>query len=228
MSWDNVAAVVLAAGQGTRLAPLTVDTPKALCPVGGRLLLERALANVVDLDCAINAHHLADQVERWVDGRWHLSVEPELLGSAGALGRLKGWIDGRDVVVVNADAVHDVDVGPLASASGLSFLVADPLGTAFHPRLSVVACRIPWTMVRNLASHPHGLYEQVWRPAAARGEATVIATGAPFFDCGTPAQYLAAHEWITGESICRWPDARRVGPQIRRAIVTPRRIVLVR
>jgi N-acetyl-alpha-D-muramate 1-phosphate uridylyltransferase len=228
MSWDNVAAVVLAAGRGTRLAPVTVDTPKALCPVGGVRLLERALSQVGHLDCAINAHHLASQVERWVDGRWHLSVESELLGSAGALGQLKPWIDGRDVIVVNADAIHNMSLAALADQSGLVFLSADPPDTVFHSRLPVIGCRIPWAMVRDLSATPHGLYERLWRPAAERGEVKVIGTRSPFFDCGTPERYLAAHQWLTGESICRWSGAREIHPSINRAIVTPRRIVVVR
>ena len=53
-----------------------------------------------------NVHHRRGQLEDHLAGRVHVSVEDLLLGTAGALGRLRGWLDGRDAVVVNADAGH--------------------------------------------------------------------------------------------------------------------------
>ncbi|MDT5037575.1 MAG: N-acetyl-alpha-D-muramate 1-phosphate uridylyltransferase, partial [Micromonosporaceae bacterium] len=60
---DAVAAVVLAAGEGRRLRPLTGIRPKALCPVGNVTLLDRALARIAGLGLAgpaavaVNACH---------------------------------------------------------------------------------------------------------------------------------------------------------------------------
>ena len=55
----EIAGVVLAAGAGTRLAPLTRILPKALCPVGGTALVDHALARVRPLSdaVAVNLHH---------------------------------------------------------------------------------------------------------------------------------------------------------------------------
>ena len=87
------AGVVLAAGAGTRLRPLTDLRPKALCPVGGRPLLDLALDRLEPhtgtgpRHLAVNAHHHAEQVVDHVGRRAHLSLEqPEPLGTAGALG----------------------------------------------------------------------------------------------------------------------------------------------
>ena len=104
---SDLVGVALAAGAGTRLRPLTLLRPKALCPVGNVALLDRALALVRAhaADVAVNAHHHADQIAAHVDDPVHLSVEqPEALGTAGALGRLRDWIAGRDVLLTNADA----------------------------------------------------------------------------------------------------------------------------
>ena len=101
------AGVALAAGAGTRLRPLTTLRPKALCPVGGVALLDRTLDLLapVTADVAVNAHHHADQIVGHVADRAHVSVEqPTALGTAGALGNLRPWLDGRDVLVINADA----------------------------------------------------------------------------------------------------------------------------
>src|SRR4051812_3582603 len=73
-----VCGIVLAAGEGQRLRPLTADLPKALCPVGNIPLLDRALARLAGAgvaDVAVNAAYLAAQVVRHVGGRAHLSVE---------------------------------------------------------------------------------------------------------------------------------------------------------
>ncbi len=114
---QGLVGVVLAAGRGTRLRPLTRLRPKALCPVGNVPLVDLALDRVrpaVD-DVAVNLHHgrraldlhLADDVHRSVE-------EDEALGTAGALGQLRPWIDGRGVLVVNADAWCPGSLAPFA------------------------------------------------------------------------------------------------------------------
>ena len=107
---DGVCAVILAAGEGTRLRPLTGQVPKALCPVGNVPLLDRALQRLAGLGLAgpgrvaVNACYLGDQVAAHVGARATVSVESTLLGTAGALGLLRDWIAGRGVLVGNADA----------------------------------------------------------------------------------------------------------------------------
>src|SRR5262245_33950264 len=101
---DSVAGVVLAAGAGTRLRPLTLVRPKVLCPVGDRALVDHALARFdgVTTSLAVNVHAGRDQVERHLTGRVHLSFEePVALGTAGALAHMRDWIAGRPVLVAN-------------------------------------------------------------------------------------------------------------------------------
>ncbi|GAB3941735.1 hypothetical protein GCM10027614_27600 [Micromonospora vulcania] len=120
----QVCAVVLAAGEGTRLRPLTERVPKALCPVGNVPLLDRALARLAGLGLAgpgrvaVNACYLADQVVTHVGDRAHLSVEPgDPLGTAGGVANLRDWIDGRPVLVGNADAYLADPTAPRARIS---------------------------------------------------------------------------------------------------------------
>src|SRR5690606_16890365 len=101
---DSLAGVVLAAGAGSRLAPLTRLRPKALCPVGGRALVDHALdrlrPHVERL--SVNLHHGADALDGHLPVDVHRSVEmPVALGTAGALGALRPWVDGRDVLLTN-------------------------------------------------------------------------------------------------------------------------------
>lgn len=136
-------AVVLAAGEGSRLRPLTAHLPKALCPVGNVSLLDRALARLAALGfvgpdaVAVNAWYLADQVAAAVAGRAHLSREPAAgpLGTAGALGALRDWIDGRGVLVGNADAYLTGDTIPArdTAPSGGPAPAGDPAGAGPGP-----------------------------------------------------------------------------------------------
>lgn len=196
--------MVLAAGLGTRLRPLTLLRPKALCPVGGDALVDLALAGVgaAVSAIAVNAHHGADQVAEHVGGRAHLSIERAApLGTAGALGRLRGWLDGRAALVVNADAWHRADLAALVGdwdGERVRLLLAEPAGAGLRPTSRVVGCVLPWPIVAGLGERPAGLYGEVWRPAAENGRLEVLTYGGPFVDCGTPAGYLQANLAVSG------------------------------
>jgi len=104
-------AIILAAGLGTRLRPITSTTPKCLVPINGVPLLELWLR-----DCEragveavlVNTHYLADRVEEFVAARRGVPVtlayEPTLLGSAGTIA--SNWVfvdDAESFLVVYAD-----------------------------------------------------------------------------------------------------------------------------
>lgn len=107
-------ALVLAAGRGERLRPLTATLPKPLLPVAGRPLLAWTLERLRAAGCeavAINLHHLGSQIRdhfgesfRGMPLVW--SREPELLGTAGALPPLGAFLEPADrVLVVNGDSL---------------------------------------------------------------------------------------------------------------------------
>lgn len=198
--------VVLAAGEGTRLRPLTEIRPKALCTVAGRALLDHALERLRPLvsDIAVNVHHHRDALLAHLDGAdVHVSVEdgPEALGTAGALGALHDWIDGREVVVVNADA-FGADAAPLLArpANRTRLLVAfAPHRPDFDGLWAYVgAAVLPWEEVATFEPVPSGLYEASWRERAPRGLLDLIPSSAQVIDCGTPADYLGANLVATG------------------------------
>jgi NDP-sugar pyrophosphorylase family protein len=192
----SLAALVLAAGRGERLRPLTDTTPKPLLVVGGTTLLDAALARVgraVPLspaDVAVNAHWLAGQVVEQVGDRAHLSVEePEALGTAGAVGALRPWLAGRDLLIANGDVWFG---GPV----DVEAFVGEWDGT--RPRLLVVAnaerpdfddkwrfagiSLLPSSFAQTLEPVPSGLYELVW----SRLPVELVPTSATYVDCGTP------------------------------------------
>ena len=193
-------AVVLAAGRGVRLRPLTDLRPKPLCPVGNAPLLGRALdaAAEVTEDIAVNAHHLAEQIEAYAGDRAHVSYEPEPLGTAGALGNLRAWIAGRDVLVLNGDAYRP---GSLRDFAGgwdgervRLLVVHDPERGDFGEWRYAGAALHPWRTVAGLAATPSGLYEAVWRDA----DPELVPWHGTFVDCGTVRDYLRANMHASG------------------------------
>jgi len=118
-------AFLLAAGQGTRLRPITDTTPKCLVEVDGRPLLDiwlDALAKAGIQEVLVNTHHLAGRVAAHVAERTsppvvRLSHEPVLLGSAGTLLANRDFVADDDMfLVVNADNLTDFDLGVLIDA----------------------------------------------------------------------------------------------------------------
>lgn len=209
---DAPAAVVLAAGAGTRLRPLTDIRPKALCPVANVPLLDHAWAAVrsVASRVAVNAHAHADQVVAHLADAdaddVHVVVEaPEALGTAGALGNLRDWIDGRAVIVHNADAWHRGDVATALldgwDGERCRLLVVPATGKGggdFGPWRYAGVCVLPWSSVRSLKPEPAGLYEVLWRDEHERGRLDLVPHDGPWFDCGTPSDYLAANLCASG------------------------------
>jgi mannose-1-phosphate guanylyltransferase len=116
-------AMILAAGLGTRLRPLTDELPKPLVPVGDRSVLahiaERLAAAGIE-EAVLNTHHLAEAFTRERLGRLPIRVavvnEPSILGTAGGLANAAPLLGEGDVVVWNGDILADVDVGALLAA----------------------------------------------------------------------------------------------------------------
>jgi NDP-sugar pyrophosphorylase family protein len=233
---DSLAGVVLAAGLGTRLRPLTTLRPKALCPLGSGTLLDHALERLASVglrgpaSVAVNAHDRADDLVAAVGDRATMSVEPVLLGSAGALGALSGWLGTRPALVTNADAYLADGIGALLtgwSGDVLRLLVTSAPGPSdFGPWRYAGCSLLPARLRRHLTGRPAGLYEAVWRGEVESGRAELVPYDGTFFDCGTPADYLGANLHQSGgrtvvgagavvagaaDRCVIWPDSR-VGP----------------
>jgi mannose-1-phosphate guanylyltransferase len=115
-------AMILAAGLGTRMRPLTDHCPKPLVPLLLQPMLDHILVQLPRYsirDVIINLHYHTDQLARWLgDGsRWgvHLSLsfEPEILGTAGALKRVEPLLRDAPFLVLNADVLIDLDLQAL-------------------------------------------------------------------------------------------------------------------
>src|SRR5277367_6976775 len=102
--------MILAAGRGTRLRPLTDELPKPLLPVGDRPAMAHVAARLAAAgirEAVLNTHHLAAEFtpERLAALPLALRVihEPEILGTAGGLANAAALLGDGDVVVWNGD-----------------------------------------------------------------------------------------------------------------------------
>lgn len=219
---------------------------------------------------AVNAHALADLVARAAAGRAHVSREdllpegagdddergaraappaalgspaaPPALGTAGALGALRGWLAGRSAVVTNADAwmpdgpallaelVRGWDgqrcrllCEPAAPGARADFRTPDGTGVRY-----LGSCVLPARLLDRLEPVPSGLYEVLWRdladqPGAGGLDLAVVAPGSAV-DCGTPADYLRANLLATGGESAVSPGAAVLGA-VERCVVWPGAVV---
>jgi NDP-sugar pyrophosphorylase family protein len=112
-------AMVLAAGLGTRLQPLTNDRPKALVEIGGRTLLEITLTRLASFgvrDVIINVHHFADQIVQYLKARENfglhveISREETLLDTGGGLKKAAWFFLDDSSRMDEPFLLHNVDV----------------------------------------------------------------------------------------------------------------------
>ncbi len=137
-------AMILAAGLGTRLRPLTHDVPKALVEVNGVPMLERTARRLIDAGAdrlIINIHHHADAVRKFVEEKKGFGVEVEISEEPGQPFETGGGIKYAEplfkkeapFIVHNSDILTDLDLKGLYAAH------------QENDALATLACRTPET-----------------------------------------------------------------------------------
>lgn len=112
-------ALLLAAGYGTRLKPLTDSIPKPLTLFMGRPILDivydQVRAEGIE-QVAVNTHHLAMTMQMHIQNLAanrqpiHISYEPEILGTGGCINPLRDWLEDEDLLIFNGDIVSSIDL----------------------------------------------------------------------------------------------------------------------
>ena len=101
--------MILAAGRGERMRPLTDTTPKPLIPVAGRSMLDRAMDRLQEhnvRNLVINAHHLGEQIAEHVGaGRAHIVREESLLDTGGGVKNALPLLGHEPFYVLNGDGL---------------------------------------------------------------------------------------------------------------------------
>src|SRR5260370_42212787 len=116
-------AMVLAAGLGTRLRPLTYEIPKPMVPVLDRPVME----HIVDLlarhgfsEGIANLHYFPDSISEHFGDRLDYHYEEELLGTAVAVRASREIFGSEPLLVISGDALTDIDLGALVARNRVS------------------------------------------------------------------------------------------------------------
>ena len=117
--------MILAAGFGTRLRPISYTLPKPMVPLGGRPLiawLVESLMRAGVRDIIVNLHHLPKVIERYLpdqfpDARFHFSFEPQILGTGGGVRKVRSPLEGEeDFFLMNGDTYQSPRFNDLRDA----------------------------------------------------------------------------------------------------------------
>ena len=141
-------AMILAAGYGTRLRPITYTLPKPMVPLCNQPLIGWAAESLIDAgirDLIVNLHHLPEQLQRYLpaafpDAHFDFSYEAEILGTGGGIRRVQPLLEKEvDFFLVNGDTVQFPRFGELRAARQRSDALAaltlrhPPEGDHFTP-----------------------------------------------------------------------------------------------
>jgi len=108
-------AMILAAGYGTRLRPVTYTLPKPMVPLCGQPLIAWGVESLLGFgirDFIVNLHHLPEPIERFLparfpDARFAFSYEPEILGTGGGVRKVRSLLERDDeFLLVNGDTIQ--------------------------------------------------------------------------------------------------------------------------
>lgn len=111
--------MILAAGFGTRLKPLTDSVPKALIKIDGKPMIKIVLEKLIEYgikEVVINTHHHAEQMENYFKGndfgiKVHLLFEDVILGTGGGIKNARVYLESSDDFLVhNVDVISDLDL----------------------------------------------------------------------------------------------------------------------
>jgi len=101
-------AMILAAGRGERMRPLTDTTPKPLIAIRGRSMLDRTLDRLSEhgvRNVVVNVHHLGEQIATEVGGRAHIVREDRLLDTGGSVKNALSLLGEGPFFVINGDGL---------------------------------------------------------------------------------------------------------------------------
>lgn len=208
-------AMILAAGRGERLRPLTERTPKPLLEAGGETLLGRHLARLARAGferAVINVSHLAEAIiARFGDGSRHgiaidWSRETEPLETAGGIAQARPLLGTDPFLLVNADIWCEIDFSGFRNLrlnERLSHLVLVPnppwhpegdfslergvIGNAASPRYTYAGISVlAPRLIEGVARGSKAPLAPLWRAAAGRGEVSGELYEGGWSDVGTP------------------------------------------
>ena len=214
-------AMVLAAGLGTRMRPLTLDRAKPVLPVLNRPLLHWTLEMLASHgveEVMINLHYLPRSVRAAVgDGRAFglkvsYSFERDILGTGGGPRKVRHWIGDETLLLLNGDVVFDFDLTALrrrherAGGPATLALLPNPDPRHYSPVITGPDGRgtvsmftgahiLDPALLDRLPRGPSETVRHLYAPLIAEGRPPLgVRLRGPWYDLGSPSLYLASHQ----------------------------------
>jgi len=197
--------MILAAGRSTRLGSLGLALPKPLLPVCGYPAIAYALALCRQAglhDIVINLHHHGDKIGKTLgDGsqfgvNLRYSVEEELLGTGGGVGKARSLFASEPVLIINGKVAADVDLRALIAAHGQA------------PRNTIA------TLVLRTDPHP-----ELWAPIGVDADGTVLSIRGQRADPAAspplPRACSPASTWSSRRCLTACPPACPISSETR-------------
>jgi len=229
MSEASREAIVLVGGLGTRLRPVVSDVPKPMAPVAGRpflaWVLDHLRDNAVDriiLAAGYMAERLVDRFgDAWDGVELRYSIEPEPLGTGGAVRLAMAKAGGRGVHVLNGDTFLRYSLAEMersASSAGGDFAMALARvdDVARYGAVELDGTRVtgfsekgrsgpgyinagsyylgPRAIAKLPDAERYSFEAEVLRPMAADGQVAAVTDTRDFIDIGIPADYRRAQQ----------------------------------
>ena len=221
-------AMILAAGLGARLHPITQDTPKPVLYVGKYSLIERAINKLIDhgiSDFVINVSYLSEQIKEQLEN-YHQSIgiefldEPFPYGTGGALLNAVKVLGDEPFLLCNADVISEADLGRLPKHTAAAHLIAtkNPDHNAqgdFSLEGSTIFIKkegndLTWSGVSLInpsilkehveLSYPYDLWNTILKPLIKKSQVTAHLDDSFWIDVGTVERLKLARERLKDEN----------------------------
>lgn len=215
---DIIKAVILAAGEGSRMRPLTANRPKVMLPVAGKPIMEHLLISLISAGCSqfifVVGYHSEKVKEHFADGtEWGVNIEychqPQVVGTADAVERLQDMVEDR-FLVVNGDSIFlpaDLAVFLNSSRAAMGLIeVDDATGLGVVETEGAAITRIhekvspPPTRIANAGIYlfTPEIFEAIdMLPPSTRGEYELPCAIQKMIDAGYEFGWIRISSWFT-------------------------------
>lgn len=184
--------MILAAGFGTRLFPLTIDRTKPAIPFLGKPLVAYVAEYVAQFgfrEFVVNLHHQPESVKRALGDGSDYGVEikysletPEILGTSGALDNARDLLNGETILIVNGKIISEIDIAAAAkthkSSGAIATMVLKP--NVKRERFTEISVRDG--IVTRLGPLAHPFTEEEIRDVEHEAEVPLMFTGIHFLE----------------------------------------------
>src|ERR1051326_5200678 len=207
-------SMILAAGFGTRLRPITNTLPKPLVPVRNKPLIAYAVENYLRAgvdEIVVNLHHLPDLIERYLtetfDCTFHFSREEKILGTGGALKRVRHLLT-DEFFLVNGDTIQSPPFDEMRRARCDAVATLALRHPPPHDKFTPVSLddngRVTFGSGDLMFSGAHAIGPEIFYSMPDEDEFSIVDSvykrvqiagvvdDGPWFDIGTPQRYLEA------------------------------------